>query len=236
MKDLVPIIQQIPPKELREAFGSTLSDLWQATIGDRISAFRLKNAAMLNNKLTEHLEAQGLELNRERLPERFALRWFDRATQEDDPLLQDLFAKLLASASAGSKDALDCRNLEFVSAFQPEDALLLDKIYKDYWKKIDSNPADTPWLDCLDDFERAMKGASPVFSRKSFEHLLRLGILEVERYSEIDQTRLENWLQERLEPRNGQWYSYLTNELILWKDQVNITQSGSSLLRALYSN
>jgi hypothetical protein len=119
-------------KPLREAVGTSLADVWQGLWGDRLAAWRLRNAAKLNDALGKELAERGLALNLDKIPERFAYSWFDKASQEDEPEIQALFAKLLANAAEGNDDALMRRNIEAVSRLTPNDAKLLDVIAKGF--------------------------------------------------------------------------------------------------------
>lgn len=119
-------------KPLREAVGTSLADVWQGLWGDKLAAWRLKNAAKLNDALGKELAERGLALNLDKIPERFAYSWFDKASQEDEPEIQALFAKLLANAAEGNDDALMRRNIEAVSRLTPNDAKLLDVIAKGF--------------------------------------------------------------------------------------------------------
>ena len=106
-----------PAKQLVEPFTATLGDAWAAVIGDRVAAWRLKNAAALQIKVNEEVAKLGLKLDRPKIPERYAFAWFDEATKQDQPEIQDLFARLLAKAAAGEKGALDRRHLEIITRF-----------------------------------------------------------------------------------------------------------------------
>lgn len=107
------------------AVGGTLAEFWQGILGDRVTAWRIRNAANIDKKLREDLAARGTTLILDNLPEGVAFRWFERATEADEPEIQDLFAKLLANASGGNEEALRKRNIDLVSNLSPDDARFL---------------------------------------------------------------------------------------------------------------
>jgi len=131
--ELFPIIAKDASetgKPLRDAVGTSLADVWQGLWGDKLAAWRLKNAAKVNDKLGKELAERGLTLNLDKIPERFAYSWFDKASQEDEPEIQALFAKLLANAAEGNEEALNRRNIELLSRLAPQDAKLLELLNK----------------------------------------------------------------------------------------------------------
>jgi hypothetical protein len=110
---------------------ATLGDAWQAIIGDRVAQWRLKNAMQLQIRANEEARRLGLALNTARIPERYAFAWFEEATKQDEPELQDLFARLLARAAAGDKDAQDRQLIAVLSQFTPIDAAIFQRIYSE---------------------------------------------------------------------------------------------------------
>lgn len=124
--DITKMIE--PAKQLTQPIVTTLSDTWAAVIGDRVAAWRLKNAAALQISVNEEVGKFGLQLNRSKIPERYAFAWFEEATKQDEPEIQELFARLLARAAAGDQDALDRRHLELLSRFTPIEARLLQRL------------------------------------------------------------------------------------------------------------
>ena len=117
-----------PAKQLAQPIVTTLSDTWAAVIGDRVAAWRLKNAAALQVRVNEEVGKLGLQLDRSKIPEHYAFAWFEEATKQDEPEIQELFARLLARAAAGDQDALDRRHLELLSRFTPIEARLLRRL------------------------------------------------------------------------------------------------------------
>ena len=55
-----------------------------------------------------------MKVDRTQIPERYAITWFEEATKQDEPEIQQLFARLLARAAAGDEDAADRRQLEIL--------------------------------------------------------------------------------------------------------------------------
>jgi hypothetical protein len=131
--ELLPIVTQIASSEggkpLRETIGSTLAEFWQGVVGDKVAAWRIKNAGEISRKLDDQLLAQGLKIDRDQISDRYAFSWFEEATKQDEPELQELFARLLLNASQGDKDALDRRHLATLSLFTPIDALVFDRLF-----------------------------------------------------------------------------------------------------------
>lgn len=107
---------------------ATLSDGWNAVIGDRVAAWRLTNAARLQVKVRAELEARNLTLNSEKIPERYAISWFEYATRTDDDEILEIFAKLLARAAEGDDESRQVYLLEIVSRMTPEDAKVFNFI------------------------------------------------------------------------------------------------------------
>jgi hypothetical protein len=105
----------------------SVSETWAAIIGDKIANWRLVNAAKLQLKVQREFKKLGLEPNTDKIPERYAITWFEEASKQDEDEIQDLFARLLARAASGDDDALDRRNIEIVSKLTPNDAAL-------FWK------------------------------------------------------------------------------------------------------
>lgn len=124
--ELHPIVSGITSavKNSQSGRGGVLSDVWSGLVGDRIQLWRLRNAAKLSESLGRELDGRGIKLNLDTVPERFAFSWFEKATQEDQPEIQELFTKLLANAAEGREAALDRRNISLVSELTPPAAQL----------------------------------------------------------------------------------------------------------------
>lgn len=131
--DPTAIVKPIEALASSESIQGALYDAWQAVIGDRIATYRLKNAAKLQVKSQKYFADLGLRPDKDRVPERFAVTWFEEATKQDEDEIQDLFARLLANAATGDEDALDRRNLEIVSKLTPNDAALFLEMGQGKW-------------------------------------------------------------------------------------------------------
>ena len=132
---IVPIVAKEAKevsKPLSGAIAGTLAEFWHTIVGDKVVAWRLKNAAKVSEKLEEEISARGLALRTDALPESYAYRWFEKASEEDEPELQALFAKLLANAANGNEAALQRQNIDLVSRMSPDAAQLLIQIVKRY--------------------------------------------------------------------------------------------------------
>jgi len=151
--------------------GSSLSDTWAALIGDRVTNWRLINAAALQAKVTAEIAALGLKIDRTKIPERFAIAWFEEATKQDEPDIQELFARLLVRAAAGDEDAADRRHLEILTRLTPKDA----EVFHWYFAKErpDAQGYSTEYL--VWGNVRSELGED---AWMSVEHLLVLGVLE----------------------------------------------------------
>ena len=88
-------------EEFLRPVGETLGDLWRGIAGDRVGQWRLRNAMELQKKTFQEAKRLGLVINPDRIPERFAIAWFEEATKADEPEMEILFARLLARAAAG---------------------------------------------------------------------------------------------------------------------------------------
>lgn len=233
--DLLPILGSAPSKKFFDEVGTTLADGWGALIGDRVSTYRLRNAAKLNEKLRAHLEQMDKKPVWDRVPDRFAVSWFDAATQEDDEDIQDLFAKLLANAATGGGDASVRRNIDLVAALSSTSAKFLQRVYEEYWRSSEKLKPEKFHLDDFASFER-LTSIEGEFDRQSFEDLERLNIIELERVSYIDSSKLERWLKGQTGRDGGSMFTtYPVDDAVLTHDEVYLTLTGISLLRALFA-
>lgn len=90
---------------LSTSIGSTLADVWQGIVGDRVAAWRVRNAAGIHEQLTTYVVEKNLSLDFSRIPEGFAFTWFEQATTHEEPEVQQLFATILANAALGNDEA-----------------------------------------------------------------------------------------------------------------------------------
>lgn len=118
-------------KEFLSPLGGSLSDAWQAIIGDRISHWRLRNAMNLQVKANEEAARLGLAIRPGSVPERYAFAWFEEATKRDEPEIQVLFARLLARAASGADESDDRRLLGLLNEMTPADAGVFQRVYSD---------------------------------------------------------------------------------------------------------
>lgn len=201
-----------------DAISGSLSDAWQALLGDRIAAWRLINAAKTEIKVKKEFDKLGLRPNVNRIPERYAITWFEEASKQDEDEIQDLFARLLARAAAGDDAALDRRNLEIVSKLTPNDAALFQELSEGGWSAF--RVANTY---CWEEGGRLFapkntKVDADKFSR-SFEHLITVGIL-----SRMTQAH---------EALNNRSFTREPTIQTIVKNIVVLTETGRSLYKAL---
>ncbi len=128
---IVPIVAKKADelsKPFSGAVAGTLAEFWNGIVGDRVVAWRLKNAAKVSEKLEKEVAERGLTLKTAALPESYAYRWFEKASEEDEPELQALFAKLLANAACGNEAALQRQNIDLVSRLTPDAAAMTKRL------------------------------------------------------------------------------------------------------------
>lgn len=159
----------------------TTTDLWGVALGDRIAAWRLRNVIETHRKLQDEAQAAGITLNVSKIPERFAVAWFEAASQQDEPDLQTMFARLLAGVAA-ERIAPDARLVRKLKDLEPADAIIFREFYSltpEQAREI--NTAGSRYLS-LDDFQMwLLEGrASPgPYHPHSFEILNELGLLKI---------------------------------------------------------
>lgn len=213
----------------------TLSDAWQLLIGDRVAAWRLRNAAKIQIKVHEELKRLGLSLNLGHIPERYAFSWFEEATKQDEPEIQTIFARLLSKASGGDKCASDRRFLEIVSRFTPDDAQIFYFFFDEDLdaKKISHVDGTIADIDVSEyDLFKAIRHTHGVDRWRSVEHLLSLGVLE--RRVSVDKDSLFQALTNLETGSGGQvfprWGSLQDLEIV---PSIAATSTGLALHRAL---
>ncbi|UAB76930.1 hypothetical protein INR77_08710 [Erythrobacter sp. SCSIO 43205] len=229
---LTPIIKSAP--ELDSSKGGVLSDLWHGIVGDRVANWRLKNAASLSPKVSKHLDDLGLEINPDAIPERFAYSWFQKATEEDQPELQELFAKLLANAAAGNGEALNRRNIDLLSRMSPKDALLLDLIAKAYIQNQARFPRHFP--DIRIDYDRLVSGRAPpeeTAEAETVDSVIAIGILREEQVVRFSAQRISNSMSRSIR-RTAPPFPDL-NRAMETKRILHLTKVGESLIKALHT-
>jgi len=198
---------------------ATLSDAWAAVIGDRVAAWRLKNAAATQIKVVEEIKKSGLALVPSKIPERYAFAWFEEASKQDEPEIQELFARLLANASRGDENALDRRHLDILSKLTPDDALVM-KMYFD-------NPIDSE-----DEFYRIINDKLPDRGWISFERLLNLGLIE--RFISVNRKSVQNLIEHTfLDITQGRSSETYFPPSIVTEHRITSTTIGLSLYCAI---
>jgi hypothetical protein len=214
----------VPLKKAPGPVKATLSEAWAAVIGDRVAAWRLKNAAALQASVLAEAKKVGLELDRSKISERYALAWFEEATKQDEPEIQELFARLLARAAAGDEDASDRRHLEILTRMTPMDAKALEWIVRE-----SGFPPRYPSMGELE----AWKGLRDDLGEKaslSLEHLMTLGVFE-RQFSLKHDGYISQW--DTIEPgtRLNRLIKELEDNLAL-AHEVTATERGMSLIKA----
>ncbi|MDM8010551.1 MAG: hypothetical protein QUV08_06275 [Parasphingorhabdus sp.] len=164
-------------KDTLSPVGGTLSDVWQGVVGDRVASWRLKNAMATQQIIFDEAKKLGLEINTSKVPERYAFAWFEEATKQDEPEIQELFARLLLRASQGDDDALDRRHISILSQFTPSDAKAFESLFNSEWMGAQHGMMlQLPrW-----GHEATVVSLSQTHGQKvgkSVEHLINLGIL-----------------------------------------------------------
>lgn len=249
-EELFPLVVNETSKPLREAVGSTLADTWQSLIGDKIAAWRLKNAAAINVKLGKELEKSGQSLNLDKIPPGFAFSWFEKATQADEPELQELFAKLLANSADGNGDAINKRNVDLISSMLPNDAKAL-KGLADWYNQVRETAGERVTLFYGIPINRAYHewlANEGIEDKSAIENLISLGIVRLEKDVQISRreiARIENNFaaaarrQLSSSSRGSSLLSVATtridtNRLLETNQRLMLTGAGRSLIRALF--
>lgn len=224
---------------LSDAIGSTLADVWQGIVGDKVAAWRIKNAAGINRQLIEKIAREGLALDYSRIPAGFAFTWFDEATKHEEPEVQALFATLLANAAMGNDDALNRINLDIVGRFSPNEAKFVQTIIEEvHHNLIDTKSKSAEIIDWSAnpyELEEKYIKYKIIPDMLTVENLVNLGVLNENRTYNIDHDELSNKITNLIEQVTGKidrgyWGMYF--ELNEGFD-YNLTLTGKSLLRAL---
>lgn len=231
--ELFPIVTDTV-KPIGSAVGGTLAEVWQGVLGDRVTAWRIRNAAALNLKLGNELAKTGQALNLDKIPEGVAYAWFQRATEADDPEIQELFAKLIANAAAGSGEALKKRNIDLVSRLTPDDAKLLSmlavKLNENLrrWSKrsaqIDIDWGYATWLK-----QNGLEGSDAIDS------LLSLGVIRHDKTVSVNSTSAERAIKAASSKNSGGWnLNYHLDDMVSTHESLDLTMVGFSLIEALF--
>ncbi|OYY78968.1 MAG: hypothetical protein B7Y43_03575 [Sphingomonas sp. 28-62-20] len=222
-----------PLTDLAEPVVGTISDTWQAVIGDRIAVWRLMNALNLQKKVSEQLLSNGLIINSTQIPERYAFAWFEKATEQDEPEIQELFARLLARAAEGDADAIDRRHIDTLASFTPTDAVVMKKFYEhgcDRPRQMFDDEEIDPQIE-MDETHfhfSIKKEMGSINAWKAIEHLLVLGVIE--RSFEPHQDTLSTAFSRGKSGYGTLWPNKLNFTLYA---KLSATANGWSLHRAL---
>jgi len=195
----------------------SLSEAWAALVGDRIANWRLLNIAKQQLKVNEEFKKLGLKPNIDKIPERFAITWFEEASKQDEDDIQALFARLLARAAAGENDALDRRNIEIVSKLTPNDAALFLEMAAGGWGA--KRRGRLHWEETGKLFSYGPTKVDVNKLGRSYEHLITLGLLS-------RQTMAEEKLNDRSFRQGPRVQTKVSNVVLL-------TVTGESVYKAV---
>jgi hypothetical protein len=129
------------------------------------------NAAAIQSAVADEVAGLNRTVDRVRVPERYAIAWFEEASKQDESEIQVLFARLLVRAAAGDTDAADRRHLEILSRFTPKDAEVFEWYFA---QQPSSNTKFTPEHDVW----RSVRTELGQDAWLSIEYLMTLGMIE----------------------------------------------------------
>lgn len=235
--ELLPIVAKNADevaKPLRAAVAGTLAEFWHGIAGDRVTAWRIKNAAKVSEKLEKEVSERGLVLNADALPESYAFRWFDKASEEDEPELQEMFAKLLANAAMGNKAALERQNIELISRMTPDAAHLFKAIG---WTLIAADEEERDGIFSVGFEHEDIWGIRRDFdlndSNMPLEILVNVGVMK--ETLAVGFTDDPFGIQSGFNPTNASMFVTSSPNSTFHKSlRFEITSLGISLLQALY--
>lgn len=172
-------------REVLRPVQETTGDLWNSLIGDRISAYRARNAMSIQKKLHDEAARLGLRLNSDKIPNRYAFTWFEEATKQDEQELQTLFARLLARAAAADRENQPDRRLVTVlSSFTPDDAMVFELLYdpkprapSEYAIDLTRRSEDDPWRRTW--LENELTGHFGSTHAETLDHLASLACISI---------------------------------------------------------
>jgi hypothetical protein len=233
--ELFPIFVEDAAKPARVAVGITLANAWQGLLGDKILAWRLARAAKLNEKLAPKLAESGFKINLDTIPEGFAFKWFEQATQEEDDDILDLFATLLANAAGGNEAALNKRNIELVSRLSPDDAQMLAFLREKQQAYIASKrfPRDPFEIKIDWDLDRELLKESFDFESAS-DSLIALGVIRLENVYSLDDTGVGH-IMKTARDYGSEYVQLDLSSVMNTASKLMLTTVGQSLLEALFN-
>jgi hypothetical protein len=220
------------PSPVANAVGNTLADVWQAIIGDRIAGWRITNAAKINDMLVQRLAKNGAKLDASKIPERYAFAWFEEASKQDEPEIQELFAKLLENAASGNNDALQRRNVELIGKFTPEDAVFLNLFIDIYLGNAHIWGSErTKYVNKKAVLENVLSKEHNFKNPMPLENLKNMGVLDIDMITKVDGYHMKRFI----EAETGNSDRYVRPEYIIeTHEEVSLTFTGQSLLTALF--
>lgn len=229
---------KVTPGPLRVVIGNTLADVWQGIVGDRIAAWRILNAGEVSRQVSQKLAKSGVTLDRSKISDRFAFAWFEEASKQDEPELQELFATLLANAALGIPDALEKRNIDLISRMGPKDAQLLGIIIDNLVRQPNLfNTTPIIYFRAPEyRFLEKIKRDNGFEDSLALESLQRLGI--VDREIELNTMGLNNHFEEManaIETQVADRISQLNimTDLVEITYNISLSKTGYSLAKAL---
>lgn len=147
MTDLLPIVKSaqeiVTDTPVSKAISYTLSDVWNAIVGDSVSAWRMRRVIPIQKAVEKQASENGVKIAFDKLPEHYALRWFEASTQsEESDEITEIFARLLVESCGGNKDALRTILLEKVASFSAADAIIFGAFIRNLIRKFDEEAPD----------------------------------------------------------------------------------------------
>jgi len=168
-------------------------------LGDQLKYYRLKQWIRINSKAAKLLE--GLNVEPSQLPIKVVLPLLEKASIEDDPDLQDMWAKLLANMSLSITSGLEVRMIDVMSQMTNLDARIFEFMYREFeinrrevhkFKRLQSSryldienvPSELVVV-LHDEIEIKFEDESE-FVKISLENLKSIGLITENREVEID--------------------------------------------------
>ena len=184
MTELLPIIVQQAGETtagLRQSVSLTLSDVWNSVVGDKIAAWRVKRMITIQDKVLSLLTEHDLNLDREKLPDHYALRWLEEASKsEDTPEISELFAKLLIETAKGNADARRVSLPSIVSGMSASDAKQFRLLIKNLISNYDQGNSNIGYTFLDPDMEEKGEFGDIYDQHISLDTLAYLGLIRVE--------------------------------------------------------
>jgi len=136
MKEIIESLNL--PKQILDKTSAFVSKLLGPSINefselfaDKVKFVRLKNQIKIFNKTRELLEKNGLEPRELNLKTLVPL--IEKSSVEDDELLQDKWANLIANISTTPENGLEPRLINTLSSLSSLEAKILDFIHEDFY-------------------------------------------------------------------------------------------------------